>query len=145
MSRFEHHQSLSSLPIIAEDTILATLRERYLNNKPYTTIGDGAGIIVVNPLTDGAGGERDQSKRKEEEEQERLREYEEEYYKLGGRKQSSSSSGSPSGSSSSKGKNAQGRGEGSAELELEPHVYRLANDAFYHMKRTGQDQGILIR
>lgn len=28
---------------------------------------------------------------------------------------------------------------------MPPHVFQLANNAYYHMRRTGQDQGILIR
>lgn len=28
---------------------------------------------------------------------------------------------------------------------LPPHIFHLANNAYYHMKRTAQDQSILIR
>lgn len=35
--------------------------------------------------------------------------------------------------------------EGATETGLPPHIYKLAIHAYYHMKRTGQDQSILIR
>jgi len=28
---------------------------------------------------------------------------------------------------------------------LPPHVFQLANDAYYHMRRTSQDQSVLLR
>ena len=28
---------------------------------------------------------------------------------------------------------------------LPPHIFQLANNAYYHMRRTGQDQAIVLR
>lgn len=40
---------------------------------------------------------------------------------------------------------AEYRNTTSAEEPLPPHIFQLANNVYYHMKRTTQDQSILFR
>lgn len=105
----------SDLLSIAEDTILACLRERYLADKPYTAVGTSA-LVSLNP-----------HKHLEINDDTNLQLYAEEYRHI-----------SDDDSSLGHGSELDGR-------KLPPHVFALANNAYYHMKRTGQDQSILIK
>ena len=40
---------------------------------------------------------------------------------------------------------AEYRDTSGANDKLPPHIFQLANNAFYHMRRTSQDQSILLR
>lgn len=99
----------SSLPSIAEDTILATLRERYGNSQPYTAVGSSA-IVSINPLTYlPTNGDAC------------LQDYVAEYY----------------------------RSTGDDNIEdppeaLGPHIFQQALSAYYNMRRTGQDQIMIM-
>ena len=99
----------SSLSSIAEDTVLATLRERYLASQPYTALSSSA-LISVNPLTYlPINGDAP------------LQDYVAEYHK-----------------------NASDDGAGAKE-RLGPHIFRHALSAYYNMRRTSQDQIIVLR
>lgn len=108
---------ISALPSIAEDTILATLRERYLAQTPYTAISSTA-LISVNPHkylpTNGDAS---------------LQDYVAEYYR------SAVDDEVP----------REDRGSGLAKERLSPHVFRMALGAYYNMRRTRQDQIMLMR
>jgi chitin synthase len=104
----------STLPSIAEDTILATLRERYLASQPYTAIGSSAVVSLNAHAYIPHNGDSS------------LQQYVAEYYKLGVN---------------------DGTSRDGAEVvreQLGPHVFRLALNAFYNMRRTGQDQIVLF-
>lgn len=105
----------SELLSIAEDTILACLRERYLADKPYTAIGSSA-LVSLNPF-----------KHLEINDDTTLQLYAEEYRHVGDDDSSL------------------GHENDRHERRLPPHVFGLANNAYYHMKRTGQDQSIVIK
>ena len=107
----------STLSNIAEDTILTTLRERYLASNPYTSLSFKA-LVSVNPHayvpTNGDAS---------------LQDYVAEYYNC------VVDDGMP-------------REERPAVLEkerLQPHIFRLALNAFYNMRRTNQDQIMILR
>lgn len=104
----------STLSNIAEDTILATLRERYSSSQQYTGIGPSA-LVSINPLTylplNGDGY---------------LQDYVSEYYE-------------------SAGDDAVGDSEGISKEKLGMHIFRLGLSAYYNMRRTGQDQIVLMR
>lgn len=109
---------------VAEDTVLACLRERYLASSPYTSISASA-LVSVNPHAYlPINGDAS------------LQDYVAEYYDstVDDASQRRRDSGSASGSSLS----------GGARRKLGPHVFRLGLDAFYNMRRTGQDQIILL-
>jgi chitin synthase len=105
----------SELLSIAEDTILACLRERYLADKPYTAIGSSA-LVSLNPF-----------KHLEINDDTTLQLYAQEYRHVGDDDSSL------------------GHENDRHERRLPPHVFGLANNAYYHMKRTGQDQSIVIK
>jgi len=108
---------MSSLPTIAEDTILATLRERYLSSNPYTSIS-AASLVSVNPhIYLPINGDAS------------LQDYVAEYYR------SAVDDEVP----------REERGSGYSKERLSPHVFRTALGAYYNMKRTRQDQIILLR
>lgn len=108
---------ISALPSIAEDTILATLRERYLASNPYTSISSTA-LVSVNPHkylpTNGDAS---------------LQDYVAEYYK------SAVDDSVP----------REERASALAKERLSPHVFRTALAAYYNMKRTRQDQIVLLK
>ncbi|KAL7424340.1 hypothetical protein Q5752_000022 [Cryptotrichosporon argae] len=101
VSRFEVITDLTSLQSIAEDAVLATLRERYLSAQPYTSVSPQC-LVSVNPLAPSSINDDDV-----------LAEYVAEYYR--------STLDEPA-------------------ADHGPHVFRLALDAYYNMKRTRQDQ-----
>ena len=107
----------SLLPSIAEDTILATLRERYLALNPYTSIS-ATSLISVNPhkylpINGDAS----------------LQDYVAEYYRSAVDDEVS----------------REDRGVGLAKERLSPHVFRIALGAYYNMKRTRQDQIVVLK
>lgn len=104
----------SALPSIAEDTILAALRERYVTSQQYTAIGSSV-IASVNPII-SLPQNSDIS----------LQDYIHEYFR-------------------SAGDDVIGEDEVDSKERLPPHVFRLALNAFYNMRRTGQDQLLLMR
>lgn len=106
--------ALSALPSIAEDTILATLRERYVTSQQYTQLGSSA-IVSMNPLA-SLPLNSDVS----------LQDYIHEYFR-------------------SAGDDVIGAEAGSSKERLSPHAFRLALNAYYNMRRTGQDQIVLMR
>lgn len=117
------HHLHSELPSIAEDTLLATLRERYLLSKPYTALSS-SGLIALNPFASHTSNS-----------EQSLQRYAQDYREGGDGDQNGQE-----GSSGNNGGDQNGKGK-----QREPHVFALANDAYYHMKRTGQDQSILLR
>jgi chitin synthase len=105
----------SSLPSIAEDTVLATLRERYLASQPYTALSPCA-IVSVNPYVyQPING--DQS----------LQAYLAEYFE------------------SAVTDSTLRDGGDVVKEQLGPHLFRLAFSAYYNMRRTRQDQVIVTR
>ena len=107
---------LSSLPSIAEDTLLATLRERYLASAPYTALSSSA-LVSVNPHTYlPVNGDAS------------LQDYVAEYY----------------GSAVDDGV-SRDAGDAVVKEKLGPHIFRTALSAYYNMRRTRQDQIVLMR
>jgi myosin heavy subunit len=106
-----------NLPSVGDDTVLATLRERYLNNLPYTSLSSTA-LVSVNP----------QSRLPLNSDESLLR-YVDGYYK------------------SFVDDSAPARDlDVSRPIELlEPHIFGLALKAYYNMRRTQQDQVIIMR
>ena len=112
-----HKLTASSLPSIAEDTILATLRERYLASNPYTSISSTS-LVSVNPHTYlPTNGDAS------------LQDYVAEYYR------SAVDDEVP----------REERGSGLSKERLSPHMFRMALGAYCNMKRTRQDQIVLLR
>ncbi|OCF41838.1 chitin synthase [Kwoniella heveanensis CBS 569] len=117
-SRFEGIQDLCNLSSIAEDTVIVTLRERYLSAQPYTALSPSA-IVSVNPHTYlPVNGDAS------------LQDYVAEYYKITTDDTTSRS---------------QSRGDdspigGRDKDRLGPHIFQLALSAYYNMRRTRQDQ-----
>ena len=110
----------SNLPAIAEDTVLAIVRDRYLASRPYTSISPCV-LVSVNPYgyvpVNGDAS---------------LQDYVAEYLR-----------------SSVDDDVSRGRGNsrGTDGIDVEsrdPHVFRLALDGYYNMRRTGQDQVIML-
>jgi chitin synthase len=107
--------TFSSLPSIAEDTILATLRERYLASLPYTSISSTT-LISVNPhVYIPLNGDAS------------LQDYVAEYYR------------------SAVDDDTLREGAGAGKERLSPHIFRLGLSAYYNMKRTKQDQIMVMR
>jgi chitin synthase len=95
---------LAALPSISDDIIVSTLRERFLTDVIYTSIGTSA-LVALNPhkyVTSNADSV--------------LVDYAAEYRETNEEKQ-----------------------------HLPPHIFQIANNAYYHMRRTSQDQSILMR
>ncbi|KAL1408451.1 Chitin synthase, class 5 [Vanrija albida] len=112
-SRFEGITDLCALPSIAEDTILATLRERYITGQPYTSVSSSA-LVNVNPLIYlPLNGDAS------------LQDYVTEYYR-------------------SAGDDTVGDPENMTKERLGPHIFRHGLSAYYNMRRTGQDQILLL-
>nr|XP_031861862.1 uncharacterized protein CI109_002691 [Kwoniella shandongensis]KAA5528934.1 hypothetical protein CI109_002691 [Kwoniella shandongensis] len=114
-SRFESISDLCSLPSIAEDTVLATLRERFLASQPYTSLSSNA-VVSVNPHTYlPVNGDAS------------LQDYIAEYYRI------------------QVDDDASREGDGAAKKGiLGPHVFKLGLSAYYNMRRTGQDQIVVM-
>lgn len=105
----------STLPSIAEDTILASLRERYLVSLPYTSISASA-LVSVNPHAYlSINGDAS------------LQDYVAEYYR------------------SAVDDGAARDGEGVVKETMGPHIFRTALAAYYNMRRTRQDQIMVMR
>lgn len=107
----------SLLPSIAEDTILATLRERYLASIPYTSLSPTA-LVSVNPhgflpINGDAS----------------MQDYIAEYYRSAVDDEAS----------------RDGSGVGLTKERLNPHVFRMALGAYYNMRRTRQDQIVVLK
>jgi len=97
--RLEAATDLSKLSPVSDDIIVACLRERFMTDTIYTSIG-ASGLVALNPhkyvssnadsvLHKYAADYRDPSDHKE---------------------------------------------------PLPPHIFQIANNAYYHMRRTTQDQ-----
>ncbi|KAK8846712.1 hypothetical protein IAR55_005799 [Kwoniella newhampshirensis] len=114
-SHFEGITDLCALPSVAEDTVLATLRERFLAAQPYTSISPTA-IVSVNPHTYlPINGDAS------------LQDYVAEYYRI------------------RVDDDASREGDGAKQKEsLGPHLFKLGLNAYYNMRRTRQDQIIVM-
>ncbi|WVR04387.1 hypothetical protein IAU60_001389 [Kwoniella sp. DSM 27419] len=114
-SRFENITDLCSLPSIAEDTVIVTLRDRYLSAQPYTALSPAA-LVSINPHTYlPINGDAS------------LQDYVAEYYR------------------STADDNALREGDSSPiNNRLGPHIFQLALSAYYNMRRTRQDQIVLM-
>jgi chitin synthase len=105
----------SDLPSIAEDTVLALLRERYISSSPYTAISSNA-LISVNPFAyQPINGDQT------------LQEYITDYHESS--VEDTSLRGSENDTPETRG----------------PHIFRTAYSAYYNMQRTRQDQIIILR
>ena len=97
-------EDLAALPNISEDTIVSTLRERFLTDNIYTALGSNA-LVALNPHK-FIGSNADNA----------LVQYAQEY-----------------------------RDTAEEKTFQTPHIYQLANNAYYHLRRTSRDQSILFR
>ncbi|ORY22433.1 chitin synthase-domain-containing protein [Naematelia encephala] len=114
-SRFESISDLCALPTVAEDTILAALRERFLASQPYISLSSSA-LVSINPHTYlPINGDSS------------LQNYVAEYYR-----------------SSADDDVSRTAGDGHGKEGASPHVFRMALSAYYNMKRTRQDQIMLM-
>ncbi|KAH6903325.1 chitin synthase 8 [Coprinopsis sp. MPI-PUGE-AT-0042] len=120
------HPSLSSLEStgdlstlqpqsLSDDTLVSCLRERFMTDQIYTAVGSNS-LVVVNPHK-YVGANSDSV----------LYKYSAEYADLGLWDSVLAS-----------------EGEAEAKKTLPPHIFQLANNAYYHMRRTGQDQCIVF-
>ena len=109
------YRSALATGAIAEDTILATLRERYLSSQPYTALSSCA-LVSVNPHAYlPVNGDAS------------LQDYVVEHYR------------------SAVNDSARREGDNVVKEQLGPHIFRLALNAYYNMKRTRQDQIMITR
>lgn len=106
--RLEAITDLTTLSPLSDDAIVSTLRERFLSDQPYTSLGSNT-LVAVNPHKYVACNSDSV-----------LQEYAAEY------------------------RSTDGQGGRAGGKELGPHVFRLANDAYYNMRRTGQDQSVVF-
>jgi chitin synthase len=100
----EPEGDLATFKNISDDIIVSTLRERFLSDTIYTSIGSNA-LVALNPHKYVASNSDST-----------LAQYAAEY-----------------------------RGTAEEEAQHPPHIFQLANNAYYHMRRTNQDQSILLR
>jgi chitin synthase len=103
MSKLEAVSDLSKLQNVTEDMFFACLRERFLKDIIYTSLGSSA-LIAVNPhkyVTCNSDAS--------------LATYAHEY-----------------------------RDTSPAKVLNPPHIFQLANNTYYNMRRTSQDQSILF-
>ena len=125
----QQHPSLASLEStgdlstlqpqsLTDDTLVSCLRERFMTDSIYTAVGTNS-LVVVNPHK-YVGANSDSV----------LYKYSAEYADLG----------LWDGLLAGEGENV----EGGAKKTLPPHIFQLANNAYYHMRRTGQDQCIVF-
>jgi chitin synthase len=101
--RLEAATDLSKLSPISDDIIVACLRERFMTDTIYTSIG-ASGLVAVNPhkyISSNADAI--------------LQKYAAEY-----------------------------RNSTEHKELLPPHIFQIANNAYYHMRRTTQDQSIVF-
>ncbi|KAG6826424.1 hypothetical protein H0H92_015837 [Tricholoma furcatifolium] len=102
--RLEAVTDLSQLPSPSDDVIVACLRERFMTDNIYTSIGTSY-LAALNPHKYVASNSDSI-----------LHKYAAEYRDTSEHKQ-----------------------------PLPPHIFQLANNAYYHMRRTTQDQTIIFR
>jgi len=103
MSKLDNVVDLSQLPSVADDFVVACLRERFLKDSIYTRVGSSA-LVAVNPHKYIASSSDPV-----------LVSYAQEH-----------------------------RDTSTTKIYKEPHIFQLANNAYYNMRRTGQDQCILL-
>ncbi|KAG5651222.1 hypothetical protein H0H81_009434 [Sphagnurus paluster] len=103
LQRLEAVTNLSQVPHPSDDIIVTCLRERFMNDNIYTSIGSSS-LVVLNPHKYVASNS-----------DANLQTYAAEYRDTLPHKQA-----------------------------LPPHIFQLANNAYYHMKRTTQDQAIIF-
>ncbi|KAH9947887.1 glycosyltransferase family 2 protein [Amylocystis lapponica] len=101
--RLEVVNDLTTLSPVSEDIIVSCIRERFMSDNIYTSIGTSA-IVAVNP-----------HKYIPSNSDSVLHKYAAEY-----------------------------RDTSQGKETLPPHIFQLANNAYYHMRRTTQDQSILL-
>lgn len=102
--RLEATTDLTGLSPLSNDIIVSCLRERFMLDNIYTSVGSST-LVVVNPhkyVPSNADSV--------------LHKYAAEY-----------------------------RDTSPEKIPLPPHIFQLANNAYYHMRRTTQDQSILFR
>lgn len=102
--RLEAATDLAHLSQISDDIVVACLRERFMTDTIYTSVGT-SGLIALNPhkyVSSNADSV--------------LHKYAAEY-----------------------------RDSSEHHERLPPHIFQMANDAYYHMRRTTQDQCIVLR
>jgi len=102
--RLEAATNLSKLSPVSDDIIVACIRERFMTDTIYTSIGS-SGLVALNPhkyVSSNADSI--------------LHKYAAEY-----------------------------RDSSDNKEPLPPHIFQLANNAYYHMRRTTQDQCIVFR
>lgn len=102
--RLEAVIDLSHLSPPSDELIVACLRERFMTDNIYTSIGT-SGLVALNPhkyVTSNSDSV--------------LHKYAAEYRDTSEHKQ-----------------------------PLPPHIFQLANNAYYHMRRTTQDQTLIFR
>ena len=102
--RLENTTNLVELPTVSDDVIVSCLRERFLSENVYTSVGSSA-LVAVNPHKYIASNADSV-----------LMKYASEYRDTSPNKEA-----------------------------LPPHIFQLANNAYYHMRRTAQDQCILLK
>jgi len=102
--RLEGVSDLASLSAISDDVIVTCLRERFMADNIYTSIGSSA-LVAVNPHKYVASNADSV-----------LQKYAVAY-----------------------------RDTAENKTPLPPHIFQLANNAYYHMRRTAQDQSLIIR
>jgi chitin synthase len=102
--RLEAVTDLASLSSISDDVIVTCLRERFMTDIIYTSIGSSA-LVAVNPHKYVASNADSI-----------LQKYAADY-----------------------------RDTTENKAPLPPHIFQLANNAYYHMRRTAQDQSLIIR
>jgi chitin synthase len=95
---------LSALSPVSDDIIVSCIRERFMSDQIYTSVGTSA-LVAVNPHK---------------------------YV--------------PTNSDSVMHKYAAEYRDTSDTKEISPpHIFQLANNAYYHMRRTSQDQSVVLR
>jgi chitin synthase len=102
--RLEAATDIARLANVSDDFIVACLRERFMADAIYTSLGSAA-LVALNPhkyVSSNADSV--------------LHNYAAEY-----------------------------RDTSNHKDKLPPHIFQLANNAYYHMRRTTQDQAILFR
>lgn len=101
-TRQQQNEDVTEINNITEETLVSTLRDRFLKDQIYTRIKNSS-LIVVNPYKDSRAEIQETSERY-------LAEY----------------------------KNTDGR------ERLPAHVFQHVNQAYFHMRRTGSDQCIVL-
>jgi chitin synthase len=100
---FSSYDDLADIENITEESLVTTLRDRFLKDQIYTRIRNST-LVVVNPYKDSRATIQEVSEKY-------LAEY----------------------------KNTDAR------EKLPAHIFQHVNQAYFHMRRTGQDQAVLLR